>query len=55
MRHTFATRCFERGIDPKVVQTILGHKKIDTTLNIYTDCTLEVTKKSLELLDNIEK
>lgn len=36
IRHTYATRLFENGVSPKVVQTLLGHKNIDTTLNIYT-------------------
>lgn len=35
-RHTFATRCFESGIEPKVVQALMGHSNISTTLNIYT-------------------
>ena len=35
-RHTFATRCFENGIDPKVVQKLCGHANISVTLNIYT-------------------
>lgn len=34
-RHTFATRCFECGIEPKVVQMLMGHSSITTTMNIY--------------------
>lgn len=33
---TFATRCFENKMEPKVVQTLLGHFSISITLNIYT-------------------
>ena len=36
LRHTFATRGFERGIPPKVMQEILGHKSITMTLDIYS-------------------
>ena len=36
LRHTFATRCFENQMEPKVVQTLLGHSSISITLNIYT-------------------
>ena len=36
IRHTFATRCFEHGIDPKVVQQIMGHAHYSTTIDIYT-------------------
>ena len=36
IRHTYATRLFENGVSPKVVQSLLGHKSIDITMNIYT-------------------
>ena len=34
-RHTFATRCFEKGLDPLVVQSIMGHSNYSTTIS-YT-------------------
>ena len=34
-RHTFATRCFEKGMNPLVVQSIMGHANYETTLS-YT-------------------
>lgn len=36
LRHTFATRCFEKGMEPKVVQALMGHSSITVTMNIYT-------------------
>lgn len=36
LRHTFGTRCIESGMQPKVVQTLMGHKDISVTLNTYT-------------------
>ena len=36
LRHTFAARCFENKMEPKVVQELLGHSSISITLNIYT-------------------
>ena len=35
LRHTYATRCIESGMNVKVLSKKLGHKKIDTTLNTY--------------------
>lgn len=35
-RHTFATRCFEAGIQPKTVQSYLGHATLKMTMDLYT-------------------
>ncbi|MBC8580220.1 tyrosine-type recombinase/integrase [Zhenhengia yiwuensis] len=43
LRHTFATRMIEAGENVKVIQELLGHSDIQTTLNIYTH-VLEETK-----------
>ena len=37
LRHTWATRALEEGIDIKVVRQMLGHKNIITTMNLYQD------------------
>ena len=35
LRHTFATRCIEAKITPEILQALLGHKDIQTTINTY--------------------
>ena len=37
LRHTFTTRLCESGINIKVIQSVLGHADISTTLDIYAD------------------
>lgn len=37
LRHTFATRCIEAGVDLPVLQRLMGHANIETTINTYGD------------------
>ncbi len=36
IRHTFCSRCFEKGMNPKIVQELMGHQHYSTTIEIYT-------------------
>ena len=36
LRHAFATICFESGVDPKDAQQLLGHSKLEVTMDTYT-------------------
>lgn len=39
LRHTFCTRLCENETNLKVIQSIMGHKNIETTLDIYAEAT----------------
>lgn len=47
-RHTFATRCFENGVDAKVVQSYLGHASLKMTMDLYTHVTEEKSVADIE-------
>ena len=49
LRHTYATRMIESGMSANIVQKQLGHAKLETTLEIYTDVFEEYEKKNSEI------
>ncbi|WPX08230.1 tyrosine-type recombinase/integrase [Anaerocellum danielii] len=53
LRHTYATRLLEANEHPKVVQELLGHKDISTTLNIYSHVMPEIKKAAAMKLNNL--
>ena len=48
LRHTFATRCIENGIQPKVVQTYLGHATLKMTMDLYVHVTDDKAAEDIE-------
>jgi integrase len=52
-RHTFATLMLELGEAPKVVQTMLGHTKIATTLDIYSHVSIDMERKAAAKLNAV--
>ncbi len=55
LRHTFATRCFEKGMTPRTVQEIMGHsnynKKVSYT-HVLDDIKLKEAERLGDFLDN---
>lgn len=51
-RHTFATRCFEAGIQPKTVQTYLGHASLQMTMDLYTSVMEQKKTEDMKLLED---
>lgn len=51
IRHSVATALKESGVSPKDAQTILGHKSITTTLQVYTHTSEEERANAIEKLN----
>ena len=50
LRHTFATRCIESGVDVKSLSEILGHANVSITLNTYVHSSMELKRAQMEKL-----
>lgn len=51
LRHAYAKILYRAGIDPKTAQGLLGHANISITMDIYTDFSDDMTKKSILKID----
>lgn len=47
LRHTYATRAIESGVQPKVLQELLGHASIQTTMDTYVHVTSDSMVKAI--------
>lgn len=50
LRHTFCTRLCENESNLKVIQAVMGHANIETTMDIYAEATAEKKKEAIESL-----
>lgn len=52
LRHTFCTRFCENETNLKVIQEIMGHADITTTMDVYAEATQEKKKASMTALQS---
>ncbi|MBR2406465.1 MAG: site-specific integrase [Clostridia bacterium] len=50
LRHTYATRCAEAGMDAKMLSMLLGHASATTTLNVYVHPSMESASQQVEAI-----
>lgn len=50
LRHTFATRCIEMGVDAKTLSEFLGHANVSITLNTYVHPSMDLKRQQMEKL-----
>ena len=53
LRHTFATRCIEAGVDAKTVSELLGHSDTKITLKCYIHSSFELKQSSIERMERL--
>jgi integrase len=53
IRHTFATRALELGVDIKTISELLGHSSVSITLNIYAHSLMEQKKAAIEKFNDL--
>ncbi len=51
LRHSFATRAVEAGMDIRTLSEILGHTQVSLTMQLYVHSNMETKKKEMEKLD----
>ena len=51
LRHTYATRTIERGMQPKVLQQLSNHASIKTTMDRYVHVTDKSLVKAVQLFE----
>jgi len=51
LRHSFATKCIEVGVDIKTLSEILGHASASVTMNIYVHSSMELKRAQMEKLN----
>ena len=55
LRHTYATRAIESGMQPKVLQKLLGHASIKTTMDQYVHVTNDSMSKAVLQFEKVQQ
>ena len=51
LRHTYATRLFEKGVDIKVISELLGHSSTEITYKVYSHVIESMNETAVEAIE----
>ena len=52
LRHTYSSMLFEAGENPKIIQMLMGHKDVTTTMRVYNSVDRGYFKQAADKLDS---
>jgi integrase len=53
LRHTYATLLFARDVHPRIAQDLLGHQRIDMTMDLYTGSVPQAAREAVSRLADV--